>query len=155
MNPQPSIVENNSSYLGDFIRLNEDWIARYFTIEKADRKLAARPQQVIDDGGYIFSLVVDNEVLGVCALFNTGNDVYELARMAVDPGHHGKGYGTKLIQACLAKAVKLNAKKVFLVSNTKLEAAIALYTQHGFRTVKTGQHPVYSRANIVMELTVT
>jgi N-acetylglutamate synthase-like GNAT family acetyltransferase len=144
------IVENESKYLNDFIRLNEEWITRYFQLEDMDHKLAANPHKVIDDGGYIFSLISNNEVIGVCALFNEGNDVYELARMAVSPKHQGKGFGDKLINACLSKAREIKANKIYLVSNTRLEAAIALYKKHGFKTVSTEHHPVYSRANITM-----
>lgn len=144
------IVENESKYLNDFIRLNEEWITDYFQLEEIDRKLAANPQKVIDDGGYIYSLVFNNEVVGVCALFNEGDNVYELARMAVSPKHQGKGYGDKLINICLYKAKEIKATKIYLVSNTKLEAAIALYKKHGFKTVSTEQHVLYSRANITM-----
>jgi len=149
------VFENNPDHLNDFIRLNEEWISAYFEIEAVDRQLAANPQKVIDDGGYIFSLAPNNKVIGVCALFNHGNDIYELARMAVSPDHQGKGYGKQLIQVCLAKARELHAKKVFLVSNTKLDVAIALYTRRGFKTIATGQHPVYSRANITMALDIS
>lgn len=146
-----NIVENSNIYLDDFIRLNEEWISKYFEIEETDRKLASNPKQIIDDGGYIFFLVSNHEVLGVCALFNEGNGIYELARMAVSPIYHGKGYGNKIMKHCLSKLKQINAKKVYLVSNTKLGAAIALYKKFGFNTVSEGQHPVYSRANIVME----
>ena len=145
------IVENQRKYLNDFIRLNEEWISTYFEIEDSDRDLAANPHKVINDGGYIFSLILEKEVVGVCALFNNGNSVYELARMAVSPKHQGKGYGEQLIKVCLSKLRDIKAKKVHLVSNTKLESAISLYKKHGFETVSIGQHPVYSRANITME----
>ena len=144
------IIENESEYLNDFIALNEEWIKADFQLEDIDKKLAANPQKVIDDGGYIFSLVDNNKVIGVCALFNEGNNVYELARMAVSSKQRGKGYGERLINACLSKSQKIKANKVYLVTNEKLEAAIALYKKHGFKIVSTEQHPVYSRANITM-----
>jgi ribosomal protein S18 acetylase RimI-like enzyme len=145
------IVENQEKYLPDFIRLNEEWISRYFEIEDADRVLAAYPMKVIEDGGYIFSLVMGDDVIGVCALFNEGNGVYELAKMAVSAAHQGRGYGHLLMQATLSKLEALEARKVYLISNTRLDAALTLYRKHGFRTVSEGQHPKYSRANIVME----
>ena len=144
------IVENESKYLKDFIRLNEEWIAKYFQIEEIDRQLAANPQKVIDDGGYIYSLVSSGEVVGVCALFNEGNNVFELARMAVSAKHQGNGYGDKLIKACLSKAKDIKADKIYLISNTKLETAISLYEKNGFKAVSKKQHPLYSRANITM-----
>ncbi len=145
------IAVNDKNHLDDFIRLNEEWISTYFEIEEVDKALAANPAKIIDEEGYIFSLSSGSEVLGVCALFNEGNGTYELARMAVSPKAQGNGYGHKLILTSLSKLTEIGAKKVYLVSNTKLEAAIALYKKHGFKTVSEGQHPVYSRANIVME----
>jgi N-acetylglutamate synthase-like GNAT family acetyltransferase len=145
------ILENNLDYLHDFIRLNEEWITQYFTIEKADMKLAENPTQIIDDGGYIFSLKVEKKIVGVCALFHVGDKKYELARMAVSSNYQGNGYGEKLMQCCIDKLSQINAKRVYLLSNTKLIAAISLYKKYGFKVVSVGQHPVYARANIVME----
>lgn len=148
------VVENQKELLDDFIRLNEEWISTYFTLEDTDRALAKNPSQIIDNGGYIFSVISNHQVMGVCALFNEGNGVFELARMAVAPQAQGNGLGHRLMQASLAKLTAIGAQKVYLVSNTKLKAAIALYKKHGFKTVSEGQHPVYSRANIVMERSV-
>ncbi len=72
--------------------------------------------------------------------------------MAVSPSHQGKGYGKALLQACLSKARAINAQRIYLLSTTKPEVAIALYRKFGFVTIQSGQHPLYSRANIVMEL---
>mgnify|MGYP000296587097 CR=1 FL=1 len=146
-----NITENSREYLADFIRLNEEWIGHYFAIEETDRNLASNPFKIIEDGGYIFSLVSGDKVIGVCALFNEGEGVFELARMAISPAYQGNGYGNRLIEHCLSKLKKINAQRVYLVSNTKLGAAIGLYKKYGFQTVSEGPHPVYSRANIVME----
>ena len=148
------IIEDSKEYLSDFVRLNEQWISHYFEIEEVDRKLAQDPYAIVENGGHIFTLVVEGRVVGVCALFNEGDGVYELARMAVDEASRGTGFGNKLIEAALNKLVSLGSKKVYLVSNTKLESAISLYKKHGFIVVSEGQHPVYSRANIVMERSV-
>jgi ribosomal protein S18 acetylase RimI-like enzyme len=94
-------------------------------------------------------------VLGVCALFNKGAGEFELARMAVAEEARGLGYGSILIDTCLSKLKSINASKVYLVSNIKLEPAINLYKKHGFKTTSLGQHPVYARANIVMEAKLT
>lgn len=145
------VFENHRGHLPDFIRLNERWIRHYFALEEADRALAAAPERVIEQGGFVFSLVERDEVAGVCALFNKGEGVFELARMAVDPAHQGKGFGDVLMETALAKLAAIGAHKVQLLSSTSLEAAIRLYKKHGFKTVSTEQHPVYKRCNIVME----
>ena len=145
------IVENIPDYLDDFISLNEEWISSYFEIEEVDKLLAANPYKIIENGGYIFTAISNGMAVGVCALFKESDDIFELARMAVSPSEQGKGIGNILIQTCLTKLKTIAAKKVYLVSNTKLESAINLYKKHGFITKSLGQHPVYSRANIVME----
>lgn len=138
--------------MNDFIRLNEEWITTYFELEAADKNLANNPYKIVENGGYIFTLQVDESVIGACALFNTGDNVYELARMAVSPNSQGKGYGRQLMQHALSKLSDIKAKKTYLVSNTRLESAITLYKQFGFKTTHEGPHPLYNRANIVMEL---
>jgi N-acetylglutamate synthase-like GNAT family acetyltransferase len=143
---------DNKDHCNDFVRLNELWIKEHFRIEDSDRKLAADPYRIVRDGGHILSLVENGRVIGVCALFRDPPDRFELARMAVDPGERGKGYGERLIQAAIAKARESGARTLYLLSNTTLAPAIALYRKHGFQTVSEGAHPVYARCNIVMEL---
>jgi|WetSurMetagenome_2_1015567.scaffolds.fasta_scaffold1381726_1 putative acetyltransferase len=92
---------DNPNLCDDFIRLNEQWITEHFSIENADRELAAHPFRIVEDGGHIITLMEGVRVLGVCALFNVGDGNFELARMAVEPGEQGKGYGDILIQAAL------------------------------------------------------
>lgn len=53
-----NIIENSREYLSSFIRLNEDWISQYFSIEETDKKLASNPFKIIEDGGYIFLLSI-------------------------------------------------------------------------------------------------
>jgi N-acetylglutamate synthase-like GNAT family acetyltransferase len=149
------ILENQKELLQDFIRLNEEWISTYFELEEVDFQLAANPYKVIENGGFVFSVLVEGVVAGVCALFNTGNGVYELARMAVSPQYQGQGYGDKLIEACFSKLKEVGAEKVYLVSNTKLTSAIALYKKHNFEVTFEGAHPVYARANICMECKIS
>ena len=146
-----NIVENDKTLLPDFIRLNEDWISTFFELEEIDHQLAKNPARIIDSGGYVFSLVSDQKVIGVCALINDGEDVFELSRMTVLISERGNGYSNTLVEACLSKLIDIGARKVYLLSNMKLDSALALYKKHGFLTIQQGPHPVYSRANITME----
>ena len=146
-----NVVENKKELLQDFIRLNEEWISTYFELEEVDFALAKNPYKIVENGGFIFSLLVDESVVGVCALINSGNGIYELARMAVSPEFQGQGYGSKLIEACFSKLKEIGVEKVYLISNTKLIPAIALYRKYNFKITFEGSHPVYSRANIGME----
>jgi putative acetyltransferase len=145
---------DNQQHCGDFVRLNELWIAEHFTLEEADQRLAADPFRIVRDGGHILSLVEDGKVVGVCALFRESAQRYQLARMAVEPDQRGKGHGETLIRAAIRTARARGAETLYLLSNTALGPAISLYRKHGFRTVTEGPHPVYARCNIVMELTL-
>ncbi|MDH5444016.1 MAG: GNAT family N-acetyltransferase [Gammaproteobacteria bacterium] len=147
----PELYINHSPHYADFIRLNEAWIAEYFSIEESDRKLAANPGAVIKQGGFILSLADEIDVLGVCALFSIDDNQYELARLAVDKTHLRKGYADRLVSEALGILKKQGATKVSLMSNTILKSALALYLKHGFMIVSEGPHPVYQRTNIVME----
>lgn len=142
---------NNPAHYADFIALNEQWITHYFRIEESDRALAANPGSVIGKGGYILSLCEDRRVIGVCALFNQGGGIYELARLAVDGRYRGRGHGDKLVTEALSILNSIGARKVNLMSNTQLTPALALYRKHGFRALAEGPHPEYARTNITME----
>ncbi|MCX7546148.1 GNAT family N-acetyltransferase [Marinicella gelatinilytica] len=142
---------NNSTHLAEFIHLNELWIIHYFELEPSDKELAQHPEKIMEEGGYVFSLTKSDKVVGVCALFNKGLNLYELARMTVHPDHRGEGLAHQLMSACFQQLKKIKAKKVYLISNTELKAAIKLYQQHGFITTHQGPHPDYQRADIVME----
>jgi N-acetylglutamate synthase-like GNAT family acetyltransferase len=143
---------DNETHCGDFIRLNELWITESFALEESDRELAADPYKIVRDGGHILSFVEGGKVVGVCALFKDSPTRFQLARMAVDPRERGKGYGETLIRAAVEKAKESGARSLYLLTNTALGPALALYRKHGFRTVTEGAHPLYARCNIVMEL---
>lgn len=143
---------DNEKHCPAFVRLNELWIREHFALEEADRRLAADPYRIVREGGHILALVGDGRVVGVCALFKESPARFELARMAVEAAERGKGYGDILMRAAIAKARERGATTVYLLSNTVLGPAIALYRKHGFRTVAEGPHPLYARCNIVMEL---
>ena len=145
------IDTNNPAHLHDFVRLNEIWITEHFSLEEADRALAANPAKVIDNGGFVFSLAHDGKVFGVCALFKESEDRYQLARMAVEPSLRGAGYGHALMEHAIKHAQSVGAKSIYLLSNTLLEPAISLYKRFGFTTISTGPHQTYARCNIVME----
>jgi GNAT superfamily N-acetyltransferase len=148
------IETNNRSHLPEFVRLNELWISEHFSIEQADRDLAANPGKIIDNGGFVFSLVHGDQVAGVCALFKENDERFQLARMAVNPALRGKGFGRALIEHAISQAKLNGAKSLCLLSNTVLAPAISLYESFGFTATARGQHPIYARCNIVMERTL-
>lgn len=135
--------------------MNEEWITRYFTLEKMDRETLGDPENMIlRKGGHIFMVYLGQQAVGCVALIPMGGGVYELSKMAVSPGQRGLGIGRRLLQHAVVEAKRIGAKSLFLASNSRLENAVHLYESVGFRHVPAGSLPAmpYARANVFMEL---
>jgi putative acetyltransferase len=138
-----------------FRTLNEEWITRYFTLEKADRETLGDPEnKILKKGGYVFMAYLGHQAVGCVALIPMGDGVYELSKMAVSPEQRGLGIGRRLLQHAVTQAKRIGAKSLFLGSNSRLENAVHLYESIGFRHVPAERVPEmpYVRANVFMEL---
>lgn len=145
------IVEYIPKYASAFKNLNEVWITKFFEVEEEDRKALSNPGKIIDDGGYVFVALLEGKEVGVCALRKAGDEVFEFSKMAVDENSQGLGIGRTLIEAAIAKAKAVEAKRIYLEGNTTLEASIHLYRKFGFKEIE-GQSSSYKRVNIMMEM---
>lgn len=137
--------------LDAFARLNLAWIAAFFAVEAADRKVLEQPALILDAGGHVLTLRVGTAVVGCCALLRKGPHQFELAKMAVDPAYQGCGYGGQLLKAALDLAKRKGATQVVLLTSSKLESALHLYRQHGFEVVPQACHPDYARCDVIMQ----
>jgi len=153
-NEQIEIATYNPKYKKSFKDLNIEWISNYFVVEPNDVKALDHAEDyIINKGGEIFAAVLNDEVLGVCALIKSdGKDYdYELAKMAVSPKAQGKGVGLLLAKSAIKWATEKGASKIYLESNTKLQPAIKLYEKLGFKEI-TGISSTYDRVDIQMML---
>ena len=155
----PPVIEIRSLAPGDdataFRTLNEEWITQYFTLEAKDRETLNDPvNSILLKGGYIFMAYAAAEAVGCVALIPMRDGIYELSKMAVSPHLRGGGIGRSLLQHAIAQARVLDAKSLFLGSNTRLKNAVHLYESVGFRHVKPESLPPmpYSRADVFMEM---
>lgn len=145
------VVKYDQKYLSAFTELNREWIQKYFQIEASDERQFADPEgTILKPGGEIFFVLEEGRAVGTCAMIADTPHRYELAKMAVTPTLRGKGYGDLLMKAAMEWAKSKAAKEVFILSNTELEAAIALYLKNGFQVAVLGNHPDYERCNIQM-----
>jgi putative acetyltransferase len=138
-----------------FRNLNEEWITRYFAMEKKDRETLDDPETtILRQGGHIFMVYAEGEAVGCVALIPLRDGVYELSKMAVSPRLRGLGIGRRLLEHTIAQAKVIGAKSLFLGSNTKLESAVHLYESVGFHHVPPEKIPPmpYTRANVFMEM---
>jgi N-acetylglutamate synthase-like GNAT family acetyltransferase len=136
-----------------FYRLNEAWIERYFHLEAKDRKMLDDPTgQILEPGGDILVAEDDGVAIGCCALIPMPAGTYELAKMAVSDSHQGRGIGRKLIEAVIARAREMGARRLFLETNGRMAPAIHLYESVGFVHVKRATPSEYDRSDVCMEM---
>ena len=139
-----------------FHDLNVAWIEQYFAVETSDRAQLERPNEtILAAGGRILIADLDGEAVGTVALIpGHGEATLELAKMSAREDLHGQGIGKKLMQAAIDTAREIGARRIWLETNRKLDAALALYEKSGFREL-TGDELTatpYDRCNCQMVL---
>jgi putative acetyltransferase len=138
-----------------FRTLNEEWITRYFTLEKMDCEVLSDPEnKILRQGGHIFMAYLGQQAVGCVALIPMGDGVYELSKMAVAPDLRGLGIGRSLLEHAVKQAKHIGARSLFLASNARLQNAVHLYESIGFRHLPPERRPtsLYTRANVFMEM---
>lgn len=153
-NNEVKIVDYDPRYQQDFRNLNEEWISKFFKMEASDYKMLDYPEDyIINKGGHIVFALLDDEVVGTCALIKTSEDplIFELAKMAVSPKAQGKKIGYLIGEALIDKAKGLKAKEIFLETNSSLVPAIKLYEKLGFQHIQASDSP-YERCDTKMLL---
>jgi N-acetylglutamate synthase-like GNAT family acetyltransferase len=148
------IINYSGEYANDFRDLNLEWLDKYNLTESHDLEVINHPkEEILDRGGHIFLAREGDKIIGTAGLANEGDSIYELVKMTVAPEFRGKGISKMLIEKCLGKARELQAKKVFLYSNSQLQAAISLYKKYGFVHVDASNSPLLT-ADVKMEITL-
>jgi len=150
-----AIVGYRPAYKKYFKSLNKEWLQRHFSVEEHDAELLEDPNgKIIKRGGSVFFALLDDEVVGTCALVRSGTGTLELCKMAVARKARQKGIGTPLVRAAVARARELGARELLLRTSPKLKAACRLYRRLDFRTVRANEppHPDYKRRSITMRL---
>jgi DNA-binding MarR family transcriptional regulator/GNAT superfamily N-acetyltransferase len=156
--PPPSnleIVNYRPALKKHFERLNHEWLTQFFEIEPPDKEILKDPNgKIIRRGGTILFAVLNGNVVGTCALIKHGEDMYELAKMAVTKDLQGRRIGRRLAEAIIERARREGARSLYLQTNPGLLAANHLYRKLNFRTVKSVPWPTasYRRETIAMRL---
>lgn len=146
------IVEYETKYQSDFKRLNLDWLNKYNVAEDRDLEMLDDPEgEILRGGGCIFLVKEDEDIIATAGLMKEHDGEFELVKMAVDPKHQGKGISKLLLDHCLQSAKELNARRIFLYSNSQLTRALKLYEKYGFKYIEV-EGAEYLTADIKMEL---
>lgn len=140
-------------HAGWFAQLNREWLEAYGLMEPANEEQLADPRKYfLGNGGQIFVALHDGDVVGTCAIIPQGDDEFELAKLTVSPTFRGRGIARRLVERCLAYARERAARRVTLVSNSRLRAAIRLYESLGFEHRATPGAREYEHQDVYMEL---
>jgi GNAT superfamily N-acetyltransferase len=148
-----AIVPFQAGLATDFVRLNREWIERYFVLEAPDLAVFEDPHAaIVAPGGQIFFAVEGDSVLGTCAVLKLATGKMELAKMAVAPAAQGRGIGRLLGEAAIAFAKAAGATRLVLVSNSRLTPALTLYQRLGFHDAPLPDAYRYTRGDVYMTL---
>lgn len=148
-----NIVSYQEKYKKDFIALNLVWINKYFKVETQDIKMLNEVEDFLKKGAAIYFAVEQDQVIATCMVTPIDDHTWEICKLATDEHHMGKGAGSAVLKACMNYAKEHNAKKLIIVTNTVLSAAMHLYTKFGFQEVPI-DNMEYERVNIQLELDV-
>jgi ribosomal protein S18 acetylase RimI-like enzyme len=146
-----TIVDFEPSLAAAFMRLNYEWLERYFRVEEVDRRILAEPQsELIDHGGYILFALKNGEAVGTVALKHHGAGRFELTKMAVTASQQGQGIGRALLSAAIERFDRIGGRALFLESHSSLKTAIKLYAAAGFRHAARSGTSDYARSDTYM-----
>ncbi len=148
-----ALVGYRPEFRADFERLNRRWLEEHSLLEPVDLEYLREPERhILETGGEVFFAVQGAIVLGTCAAIRMSSEMFELAKLAVEPSARGRGLGRRLCEAVLDYARAAGAEEVVLTSNTALENAIRLYESLGFRHAPLPADLRYETANVFMRL---
>lgn len=141
----------DKKYRQAFIDLNLAWIEKYFVVEPQDAAILEGVDKAVADGAGVFFVLEDGVPISTCMDLPKGGGVWEICKLAADEAHRGKGAGEAVLRACMEHAAANGAKKLTIVSNSVLGAAMGLYAKAGFKEVPVDDFE-YERVNIQFEL---
>ncbi len=148
------IVQYDNRYAQDFVALNTAWIVGLFgQLEKEDIETFQNIEREIVNGGMIYFATENDEVMATCMTRHIGNEIWEICKLAANEKYKGKGAGNAVFEQCMKYAIDHGAKKLFMLSNSRLQAALHIYHKYGFKEIKLKDYE-YERGDIAFELTV-
>lgn len=129
------ILEFTDALAPHFDRISREWVEEMFRLEAEDIAMIENPRaKVIDKGGTIlFVRDPDLGIIGTCALMPMEDGGVELTKMGVLSSARGRRAGDFLMRQILKRARQMKVRDLFLLTNSKCDAAIRLYEKYGFR----------------------
>lgn len=98
----------------------------------------------------IFFAVDGGNVLACCMASLAADGNWEICKLASNPKFEHKGCGSAVFGATVRWAEEHGAKRLFILSSTKLKPALHIYEKFGFREIKLDDYG-YARGDIALE----
>lgn len=147
-----NIIKYQDKYKKYFVQFNTDWITDHFgLLEAADIDTFEQIPKSLDQGAMIFFAIENGNVLATCMSkpLEDGK-TWELCKLASNKNLPHKGAGSAVFEAAMQWAMNHGAKKLFILSNSTLKAALHIYQKYGFREIQLEDYE-YSRGDIAFE----
>lgn len=141
-------------YRQAFIDFNTDWIISNFGfLEEHDKETFRKIDQELSQGAMIF-FAVENEVpLACCMSTPMEGDTWEICKLGSNRNVPHKGAGNLVFKAAMDWALEHGAKRLFILSNSRLKPALHIYEKNGFKEIKLDDY-AYRRGDIAYEYIV-
>lgn len=145
------LIEYDSKYKEDFIQFNKDWIIDNFGfLEDEDIKTFEKMDEELANGAMIYFAIEKGSALACCMAKPMENGIWEICKLASNKNRDHKGCGSAVFEAAVQWAIDHGAKRLFILSNSKLKAAIHIYEKFGFHQLKLDDYE-YVRGDIAFE----
>lgn len=145
------IIPYDPKYKEKFIEYNTDWIIDNFGfLEKEDKETFENIEKDIADGAMIYFAVENETVLAACMTKYMQDGTWEICKLASNKHQEHKGCGSAVFTAAMQWATDHGASRLFIISNSRLKAAIHIYEKFGFKEIKLNNYE-YIRGDIAFE----
>lgn len=145
------LIPYDARYKDDFIQMNTAWILDYFGfLEQEDTETFAGIDEELARGAMIYFAVEDDTALATCMARPMEAGTWEICKLGSNPHREHKGCGSAVFRASMQWAIDHGAKRLFIVTNRRLKAAIHIYEKYGFREIPM-QNYGYARGDIAFE----
>lgn len=130
-----NIIEYDKKYKNEFIRLNTEWLNRFFMVEPVDQDMMDRVEELIENGAMVYFAIENDKVLATCMAMPVKGNHWEICKLAAQNQYTGTGAGSAVFKASMDYAIKKGAEKLSLISCRSLSPAIHIYEKFGFKEV--------------------
>lgn len=145
------VIPFQEKYRQDFIDFNTDWILSNFGfLEEHDRETFNQIDKELKEGAMIFFAVKNGVALATCMAKPMENTTWEICKLGSNKKLPHKGAGSAVFEAAMQWALNHGAKRLFILSNSKLKPALHIYRKFGFEEIKLKDYE-YARGDIAFE----